>query len=164
MLDSVFHTPGTMARPPDELLTSHLRSVSRSFYPTLRVLPSSVRPQMSLAYLLARTADSIADLQLTPLDQRLAALQQLRERIEGSRQDPLNLSELPGHHDSPADRLLLENCERTLSRLDGFSPADVKLIREILASIISGQELDLKRFASASAENIKSVQTEAELD
>jgi farnesyl-diphosphate farnesyltransferase len=153
-----------MARPSDELLTSHLRSVSRSLYPALRVLPSSIRPQLSVAYLLARTADTIADTESALLDQRLAALQRLREGIEGSGQDPLDFSELLRHHDSPADRLLLENCERSLSRLDGFSPADIKLIREVLTTIISGQELDLRRFAGSSPQNIKSLQTEAELD
>ena len=153
-----------MARPSDELLTSHLRAVSRSLYPALRVLPSSIRAQISVAYLLARTTDTIADTQSARLETRLAGLQQLRERIEGSGQHPLDFSELLRHHDSPADHLLLENCERSLSRLDGFSPADIKLIREVLATIISGQELDLRRFAGSSPGNIKSLQTEAELD
>ena len=40
-----------------------LRATSRSFYLTLRVLPGGVRPQISLAYLLARTSDTIADAQ-----------------------------------------------------------------------------------------------------
>ena len=153
-----------MAHPPDELLTSHLRAVSRSLYPALRVLPISIRPKISVAYLLARAADSIADTQSASVDQRLAALQQLRERVEGTRKDPLEFNELLQGRDSPADRLLLENCEPTVRRLDGFSPADIKLIREVLAAVISGQELDLRRFAGSSPENIKSVQTDAELD
>jgi farnesyl-diphosphate farnesyltransferase len=153
-----------VAHPPDQLLTSHLRAVSRSLYPALRVLPSSIRPQISVAYLLARAADSIADTHLAPLDQRLAGLQRLRDRVEGTRQDPLDFNELLPNHDSPADRLLLENCELTLRRLEGFSPADIKLIREVLTAIIRGQELDLRRFAGSSPENIKSLQTEAELD
>ena len=37
-----------------------------------------------LAYLLARTADTIADTQLVPLEQRLEALQALRARILGA--------------------------------------------------------------------------------
>src|SRR4051812_43302679 len=98
-----------MASSSDELLTSHLRAVSRSLYPALRVLPSSIRPQISVAYLLARTTDMIANAQSAPLEQRLAGLQRLRERIEGTRQDPLDFGELRQHHDSPEDRLLLEN-------------------------------------------------------
>jgi farnesyl-diphosphate farnesyltransferase len=149
-----------MAQPPDELLTSHLCAVSRSFYPSLRVLPESIRPPISVAYLLARMADAIAGSQSASLDQRLAALQRLRERIEGSRRDPLDFSELlPG-----SEHLLLENGEQTLRRLDSFSPADIKLIREVLSGVISGRELDLRRFAGSSSENIKALQTEAELD
>ncbi len=64
-----------------ELLTSLLREVSRSFYLTLRVLPGAIRPQISLAYLLARTTDTIADTELVPVAERLAALAQLRRRI-----------------------------------------------------------------------------------
>jgi farnesyl-diphosphate farnesyltransferase len=153
-----------MAHSSDELLTSHLRSVSRSLYPALRVLPSAIRPQISVAYLLGRTTDTIADTQSALVEQRLAALQRLRGRIEGSGQAPLDFSELLRHHDSPADRLLLENCERSVGRLDGFSAADIKVIREVLTTIISGQELDVRRFAGASPENIKSVETEADLD
>jgi farnesyl-diphosphate farnesyltransferase len=58
-----------------------LKATSRSFYLTLRVLPAAVRPQIGLAYLLARTTDTIADTELVPLEQRLDALKRLRERI-----------------------------------------------------------------------------------
>jgi farnesyl-diphosphate farnesyltransferase len=151
-----------MAHPADELLTSHLRSVSRSFYPVLRVLPASIRPQISVAYLLARMAGAIAAAKPASLDQRLAALERLRERVEGSRQDPLDFSELVGHQDS--GNLLMQRGEQSLNRLDTFSQSDSKLIREILDTIISGRELDLRRFEGSSPENIKSLRTETELD
>jgi farnesyl-diphosphate farnesyltransferase len=48
-------------------LTDLLKATSRSFYLTLRVLPAAVRPQISLAYLLARTTDTIADTEIVPL-------------------------------------------------------------------------------------------------
>ena len=38
-----------------------LRSVSRSFYLSLRILPAALREPLSLAYLLARATDTIAD-------------------------------------------------------------------------------------------------------
>ena len=43
------------------LLGPVLRDVSRAFYLTLRVLPSSVRQPTALAYLLARAADTLSD-------------------------------------------------------------------------------------------------------
>ena len=49
---------------PADLLTDILESVSRSFYLTLKMLPAAVRPQIGLAYLLARTSDTIADTEL----------------------------------------------------------------------------------------------------
>ncbi len=42
-------------------LNDLLKRTSRSFYLTLRVLPAAVRPQIGLAYLLARTTDTVAD-------------------------------------------------------------------------------------------------------
>ena len=54
----------------DELLGPILRDVSRAFYLTLRVLPTAVRPQIGLAYLLARIADTIADTTEVPAEKR----------------------------------------------------------------------------------------------
>src|SRR5712664_1012501 len=95
--------------PP--LLTELLKQVSRSFYLTLRVLPGSIRPQIGLAYLLARTSDTIADTELVPLDQRLAALAALRERILGAQAGPLDFGDLARQQGSPAERALLEKCD-----------------------------------------------------
>jgi farnesyl-diphosphate farnesyltransferase len=148
----------------DDLLTDLLRDVSRSFYLTLRVLPKKIRPQISLAYLLARTTDTIADTQIIPLEQRLESLQVLRERILGLSTLPLNFGELARNQSSPAERVLLEKIETSLSLLQTFSPPDQKLIRDVLDVITSGQELDLQRFAGASSEKILALQTDDELD
>ena len=148
---------------PQELLTSLLRAVSRSFYRTLRVLPAAVRPQISLAYLLARTTDTIADTGLVPLQQRLETLDALRKRILGSSQAPVSLGELARHQGSDGERLLLESCEQTLQLLEGLDVKDLGYVREVLAIITSGQELDLRRFADASTTHVVALKTDAEL-
>ena len=145
-------------------LNDLLKATSRSFYLTLRVLPARVRPQIGLAYLLARTTDTIADTDLVPPAQRLDALQKLRERILGQNSTPLNFGELAQKQNLSAEKLLLEKVEASLALLQKFSAPDQKLIREVLTTIISGQELDLKRFRNSSAEKIIALQTEAELD
>jgi farnesyl-diphosphate farnesyltransferase len=145
-------------------LNDLLKATSRSFYLTLRVLPARVRPQIGLAYLLARTTDTIADTEIVPFAQRLDALQKLRERIVGQNSAPLNFGELARQQGSPAEKLLLEQTEDSLALLQTFSPADLKLVRDVLATITSGQELDLRRFANASAEKIIALETDAELD
>src|SRR5208337_1428410 len=135
-------------------LNNLLKATSRSFHLTLRVLPGGIRPQIGLAYLLARTTDTIADTELVPLEQRLDALHKLRDRILGSSTAPLNFGELARQQGSPAERVLLEKAEDSLTSLQKLSPADLKLVRDVLTTIMGGQELDLRRFAGASAEQI----------
>ncbi len=123
-----------------------LRQTSRSFYLTLRVLPAAVRPQIGLAYLLARTTDTIADTEILPVAQRLDALQKLRDRILGQSSAPLNFGELAQSQGSPAERGLLEKIEDSLALLPTLTPADLTLVREVLTTIMRGQEMDLRRF------------------
>ena len=153
---------------PDTSLEILLRATSRSFYLTLRVLPASIRPQIGLAYLLARTTDTIADTDLVPLDQRLDALQRLRERIVGQSTAPLNFGTLAEHQGSDAEKLLLEKVEIGLAALKKFSNVDQTLIREVLNIITGGQDLDLQRFAGAIAvgptKKIIALETDGQLD
>jgi farnesyl-diphosphate farnesyltransferase len=149
-----------MTKTPDDLL----KATSRSFYLTLRVLPAAVRPQIGLAYLLARTTDTIADTEIIPLAQRLDALQKLRGRILGQDSAPLNFGEFARQQGSPAERVLLDKTEASLALLATLSPADLKLVRAVLTTITSGQQLDLQRFAGASAEKIVALETAAALD
>jgi farnesyl-diphosphate farnesyltransferase len=167
-----------MAQGSSELLTSLLKEVSRSFYLTMRVLPSAIRPQISLAYLLARTTDTIADTEIISVKRRLEALEKLRERILGTSHTRLDFGELARTQGLPAEKVLLERCEDSLALLTQFSPDDQDKIRNVLKTITSGQELDLKRFSKwrettdepvredtcPAAQNIIALQTESDLD
>src|SRR6267154_4471643 len=104
-----------MAHQSNALLTDLLKEVSRSFYLTLRVLPGKIRPQISLAYLLARTTDTIADTEILPVEQRLEALSKLRERILGQSSAPLNFGALAQQQGSPAEKMLLEQAASALT-------------------------------------------------
>jgi farnesyl-diphosphate farnesyltransferase len=141
-----------------------LKRTSRSFFLTLRVLPAPVRRQIGVAYLLARTTDTIADTEIVPQAERLDALHQLRVRIVGKSTAPLNFGELAKQQVSPAERLLLEKVEDSLALLPKLSPADLQRVRGVLEIIIGGQELDLQRFTGASAENILALKSGIELD
>lgn len=153
-----------MARSLPPPLIGLLRQTSRSFYLTLRVLPRGVRPQIGLAYLLARTTDTIADTEIIPVEDRLRALQNLRGRILGTNGGSLDFGELARQQASPVERELLEKCETSLTELHQLSTSDAQLVREVLDTITSGQELDLRRFHGASTENIIPLRTDAELD
>ncbi len=137
-----------------------LRETSRSFYLTLRVLPPAVRPQIGLAYLLARATDTIADTELVPVEERLAALAALSGRIVGEHRDPLDLSRLAASQTgkgSDGERRLLQRVEAAVELLAQAASADQALIREVLATITSGQELDLRRFCGVSGGPVSAV-------
>jgi len=150
----------TFAKP----LILLLKEVSRSFYLTLRVLPGAIRSQISLAYLLARATDTIADTEIVPIAQRLEALQSLRDRILAKSDQPLNFAQLAKHQSSSGERALLERCNEAIALLDCFSAADQRSIREVLKIITSGQELDIQRFSAANANQIFALATDQELD
>ena len=121
------------------LLTDLLKQVSRSFYTTLRVLPCAVRPQIGLAYLLARATDTIADTELVSVERRLGALQSLRDRILGQRKEALDFGELSLNQGEPAEKVLLRRIEEVITVLEGFSTADRTLtsapIRRLCQSV-----------------------------
>lgn len=146
------------------VLNQLLRETSRSFHLTLRVLPARIRPQIGLAYLLARASDTIADTAIIPLDERLDALRSFRERILGAHDRPLKFDAIAGKQGSPAERQLLEHCDDAIRVLQAMHPLDQQRIHEVLATITSGQELDLKRFAGASEKNLIALANAAELD
>jgi len=147
-----------------------LQQTSRSFYLTLRVLPGAVRPPIALAYLLARTTDTIADSEIVPVAQRLAALRALRDRILGTSTAGLNFGDLARQQGLPAERSLLERVEEALAELRDLAAADGKLVRQVLDTIASGQELDLRRFGGAAPSpaggpsSIVALPNDAELD
>ena len=89
-------------------LDSILEGTSRSFYLTLKVLPSRIRPQVGLLYLLARTSDTIADSEGGPTDQRLQVLEQFNERIQERSSTLPDLVALARLQSNPAEAKLLE--------------------------------------------------------
>jgi len=153
------------------LLTDLLKAVSRSFYITLRVLPASVRPQIGLAYLLARTTDTIADTNLVPVATRLEALASLRQFLlgEGPAQDWSSFAPSPTSSDgagvaSVAETALLRRIPDMVTLLGGFSAWDQERIRTMLDVITGGQILDLERFGDASETRVVALTQAEELD
>ncbi len=151
-----------------------LKKVSRSFYLTLRILPHSIKEQLSLAYLLARATDTVADTQLVDIPRRREGLLQLRRSIREAcegRMPPIPdfgefaaaQQEVVGQG-TPAERSLLENLGRLLETLRGFEAGDRFKIREVLDTITHGQEMDLIRFGAATADQIGALKTDEELD
>jgi len=143
-----------------------LRDTSRSFYLTLRVLPSRVREPIGLAYLLARATDTVADTGLVPVAERLEALNALRDRILGTRPASVDFSRLAavqGGGDSDAERRLLLRTEAAIRQLNVLSPDDRGEVQKVLTTITGGQVLDLQRFGGPAA-GVRALESESDLD
>jgi len=67
---------------PDRTLDGILSNVSRSFYLSLAILPRAVRTQLSVAYLIARAADTVADTRVIQAERRVALLGGLRAALD----------------------------------------------------------------------------------
>jgi farnesyl-diphosphate farnesyltransferase len=130
----------------------------------MRFLPSDVRRPISLAYLLARTSDTIADTNWIPAESRLASLHQFAERMAGETEAPLNFHRFAGPQTDQAEAVLLRGVNEAVESLDRLEPADRSQVQWVLSIIISGQELDLQRFASASKSNVVALTTASKLD
>ncbi len=154
---------GRSAGQAEPLLTDLLQAVSRSFYLTLRILPAPVRRPLSIAYLLARTSDTIADTELIPPDTREASLHQLAQAIQG-RHSPGDCTPYLPHQTQTKERVLLKRIRESVALLETVDNDDRRFIRDVLQIIISGQSLDLKRFQNAAAGNLICLKSDAELD
>lgn len=121
-----------------------VRSVSRSLYLSLRLLPRSVRSQITLAYLLARASDTIADASFGKEADRSEVLRHLLQ----SASDPTGKCDsgmyldLARSQERPAERQLLEQLPTLVESLRNQADADI--IREVLGSIMEGQIFDLE--------------------
>ena len=143
-----------------------LRATSRSFYLSLRALPRRVRNPIGLAYLLARSTDTVADTRSLPVSERLQTLQRMADQIQGRRPpshpvlEPERLTEVP----SPERQLLL-HWPRTLVLLEMLEPHDRTEVRTVLARILEGQQADLVRFGAISPGTaVEALPTAADLE
>lgn len=160
-----FHGRGPCLDPvTGELEKQVLKGVSRSFYLTLRLLPAPMRGAASLGYLLARTSDTLADTTGIPVQDRLEALNSFALAVAGGDGAPAWACPLSEAVADPRERRLLESTDELLEWLRRLPPAEADLVREVLKIIISGQVLDLERFASATNRYPVALESDAALE
>lgn len=143
-----------------------LAAVSRSFYLTLKALPKELREPISLAYLLARTADTIADTASVSAEVRLDCLERYRALVRGdsaveSLASTLREQFCPQQSDD-AERRLMEKFADGIAWLRTMKPTPLAAIQSVLEHIIDGQMLDIRRFPSDG--QLRSLASAEELD
>jgi farnesyl-diphosphate farnesyltransferase len=157
------------------LQTAVLRSVSRSFYLSVRFLPAQLREPIALAYLLARTTDTVADTAQISAAIRTETLKMLSNGIQGTASSEIVIDLIASFvslQENAAERSLLRSLPNCLEWLEHVEEADRNDIRAVLEKITHGQMLDLERFdlptdrfavANNPAE-IRALRTAADLD
>jgi len=150
---------------PDHL-RAILKRVSRSFYLTLVVLPSSLRGPVGLAYLLARAADTIADTRIIPRADRLHYLDLFREELDlPAASRLLEIAQaLTGPQPIAAERNLLLRLPECFRVFRGLPEEDRLRIRGLLLALTQGMQEDLHAFPGENQERFASLETRADLD
>ena len=140
-----------------------LQGVSRSFDLSIRLLPGVLREPVGLAYLLARTTDTVADTTALPASRRLALLEALQHAIDSPGDHPklaLALRDFARHVPDAHEQALLERGQACLDALALQPAADQAVIRQVLAAIVAGQRWDLTTLDDPQ----RGVQTREEVD
>jgi farnesyl-diphosphate farnesyltransferase len=128
-----------------------LKSVSRSFYLSIRVLPKALRETVALGYLMARISDTIADLPTVPAQTRLRRLgnfEAIARGIPSPRAvESIQRDIMPEH---PGEAALINALPQVLDRFAALNMWEWKETSELLGNIIRGQSNDLETFTSSS--------------
>ena len=158
------------AAPPESrqlLLTDLLKSVSRAFYLSLRVLPRGLREPVGLAYLLGRAADTIADTRALPPSERMDHLLRFRQQVRGDA-DPAALdtmaAALAGQQPKESERRLLESLGQAFELLDEMSDHDGQRVRNVVETLTRGMEFDLAAFPAEDSGEVVALKTKEALD
>src|SRR5438067_3827062 len=145
--------------------TTILRSVSRSFYLSIRFLPTQLREPIALAYLLARTTDTVADTTRIAGIVRIETLKILSDGIQGNAPREAIINQVAAFvplQENAAERTLLDSLPDCLKWLEQTGGADRDDIRAVLEKITHGQMLDLQRFDNPA--EVRALQSAADLD
>ncbi len=129
------------------LLGEVLKKTSRAFYLTLAILPARSRETLGTAYLVARAADTIADTDALPREERQTFLLGLRRAIEGE-PDPGYAERLrqsvADRQTDPGERRLLLSIDLILELLKSLPQAELSASREVLQTLTQGMVEDLE--------------------
>lgn len=118
-----------------------LKGTSRAFYLSLSVLPGAARAPLSLAYLIARAADTIADAPGLPNEAKLHLLTEFRTHLM-ERHQVLELNLGTVQPDKPKERELLHALPRIDAVLQERPDWERQAIVEVVSTLVEGMIWD----------------------
>lgn len=149
--------------PSDSGLFPLLKRVSRSFYLSIRFLPSRIRPAIAIGYLLARASDTIADTNKFEPKYRLETLDAVLTALQGHTIDLAQRVSLCVDAQPPgAEKELLKQLMPLMACARSLVPRHQALVRDVLSKIVRGQSLDIERFEIA--DSVRALRNADELE
>lgn len=143
-----------------------LKNTSRSLYLSVQALPGAMRPAFSIAYLLCRYADSIADTALLPAERRIYWISRFPSLIqEQNPQDAALLSrEISGKTDNPYEKTLIQNLTLCLKDYNQITAGQQEMILEVVRAVCEGMRTDLAFFPTEQSASPKPFPDAAHLE
>ncbi|QQL43788.1 phytoene/squalene synthase family protein [Sulfuriroseicoccus oceanibius] len=122
--------------------------MSRSFYLSIRFLPGPVRRPVSLAYLLARATDTVADVASTDAAVRLNVLERMGQAVAGRTCGALagELAAIADGIDHEGEAALLRQWDALLAAYAASPAEEQVIIQRVIEEIVSGQSGDIQTF------------------
>ena len=146
-------------------LNELLKHTSRSLYLSARLLPFAVRDTFSVAYLLCRYADSIADTALLPPAERLKWIEifpSLVLRPDPDKQRQL-LQEISGSSPNIYEEKLLQNLPACQTAFQKLVPAHRQIIMDVVSFVCEGMKMDLHLFPPENAREVRAFSSAEQL-
>ncbi|MCQ2410144.1 MAG: squalene/phytoene synthase family protein [Elusimicrobiaceae bacterium] len=147
-------------------LETLLKNTSRSLYLSVQALPRAMRPAFSVAYLLCRYADTIADTPLLPAERRLYWIAKFPSIIETQPDEEIThlAREINGGSENPYERILIENLRPCLAAFNKISASQQPFILEVARAVCNGMKIDLQTFPQEKNAPVVAFQTAKELE
>ncbi len=139
--------------PDAEYCTQMLTQVSRTFAPTIRMLPKRLYLPVTVAYLLCRIADTVEDEASIAAEEkeRLLLIYADLFKLNNPDHKEIFLTGVVNIPDHNADVALTKNLERVLNVYNTFHPE----VQKMIATWVVEMTLGMKKYAQSSAKRKK---------
>ena len=147
-------------------LETLLKKTSRSLYLSVQMLPSTMKPAFSVAYLLCRYADTIADTALLPAERRLHWICRFPRLLEEQSPDEIRqlTQEIEGGAENPYEKILIQQLYPCLEAFNRIPAEQKPFILEVARSICEGMQIDLEHFPPQAPEGPTAFHSRQELE
>lgn len=124
-----------------------LPKVSRTFAPTIRMLPEGLRPQVTVAYLLCRIADTVEDSEELSLEQKKKMLQTYSAIFLDKNEQAVQsfMAQVPILPKTTVDDQLVYDLEKVLRVYRSFSP----VMQNHIAKWVVEMSMGMHKYAQA---------------